>query len=89
MKKRLSEIKGSGYYAIFVDREGFFLHFFTVQGQKYCAVSVRRDVLEHGFMVYKSKKTAEKYAELIREAYRDSAEVIEVNSSEFNKYVWR
>ncbi len=88
MKKRLSEIKDNGYYAIFVDSEGFFIRFFTVQGKKYCSVSARRNVLEHGFTVYKSKKTAEKYAELIREAYRDSAEVIEVNSPEFNRHLW-
>lgn len=89
MKKKLSELKDSGYYAIFVDCEGFFMHFFTVQGRRYCSVSARREELERGFMVFKSKKTAEKYAELIREVYRDSAKVIEVHSSEFNRYLHR
>lgn len=45
MKKRLSELKDSRYYAIFVDDEGFFMRFFTVQGRKYCAVSARREKL--------------------------------------------
>ena len=73
-------------YAILIDNEGFFMHFFTVQGEKYCAISSNKQQLEHHITVFKTRNTAEKYAEKILN-YRDSAEIIEVNSEEFNKHL--
>ena len=63
------------------------MHFFTLQGEKYCAISSSKYQLEDHITVFKSRNAAEKFAEKILN-YRDSAEIIEVNSDEFKKRLW-
>lgn len=92
MKKDFNEILNKKYYAIWIIDEnyfcdsGYFQGFYQVQGERYVSLSSRKSFVEKYIKVYKNKKTAEKYAEIIYVmSPRRHCEIIETNTEEFLK----